>query len=304
MIWFVFFVIFLVLFQVKTKKYLNPYKLIMVFGKKGSGKTTFLTKIAIKNLRKGVTVYSTIDIPGTYKFKVDDIGKFTFKPYSVVLIDEVGMIWDNRDFKNFRSDVRDFFKFQRQYKLKVYLFSQTFDVDLKLRNLTDQMFLLTNKFRVFSVARRIDKRITIQKGDEGKPSTLADDYTFAPLLAPSSYIVTFIPRWVQFFNSYDPKPLPIIKSEYKPISEVQKEFLFNWSRYKYMFKKSVIRCSYQIDMLIKLICYKLHIPYTVIPRFIRVNFLFNFISIIVFPFKFLMKVLKFLKKKFMKLFKI
>ena len=27
-------------------KYRNPYKLIMVFGKKGAGKTTFLTKLA------------------------------------------------------------------------------------------------------------------------------------------------------------------------------------------------------------------------------------------------------------------
>jgi hypothetical protein len=298
MIWFFLFVGSLILFQVKTKKYLNPYKLIMVFGKKGSGKTTFLTKIAIKNLRKGITVYSTIDIPGTYKFDVNDIGKFTFNPYSVVLIDEVGMIWDNRDFKNFRTDVRDFFKFQRQYKLKVYLFSQTFDVDLKLRNLTDQMFLLTNKFRVFSVARRIDKRITIQKGEEGRPSTLADDYTFAPLLAPSSYIVTFIPRWVQFFNSYDPKPLPTIKSEYKPISDVQKEFLFNWSRYKYMFRLSVKKMSYQIDLLIKLICFKLHISYTVVPRFIRVNLLINLINIVKLPFKIMRKLLKLLKKSF------
>lgn len=207
---------FLVGFLKLTEGYINPYKLIMVFGKKGSGKTTFLTKVAIRAIAKGQIVYSTIEIPGTRLFNVNDIGKFTFQPNSIVLIDEVGMIWDNRNFKSFREDVRDFFKFQRQYKLTIYLFSQTFDVDLKLRNLTDEMYLLRNRFRVWSVARRIDKRITIQKAEEGKASSLVDDYQFAPLLAGGSLIITFIPRWVKFFNSYDPTPLPFVNYKFMP----------------------------------------------------------------------------------------
>lgn len=40
------------LFLKLTDKYVNPYKLIMIFGKKGSGKTTTLTKIALKELKK------------------------------------------------------------------------------------------------------------------------------------------------------------------------------------------------------------------------------------------------------------
>lgn len=222
--WTILIVIFIlmVLFLVLTKDFVNPYKLIMIFGKKGSGKTTFLTKTAINYLKKGYTVYSTIDIPGCITFDVNLIGKYTFKPESVVLIDEVGMIWDNRDFKNFRTDVRDFFKYQRQYKLRMYLFSQTFDIDLKLRNLTDEMYLLRNVARVWSVARRIDKRITIQKSeDSSKPGDLVDDYAFAPLLAPSSYIITFIPRWTSYFQSYAPKSLPIVNGRLMPLNEFQ-----------------------------------------------------------------------------------
>ena len=207
-----------------TDKYVNPYKLIMIFGKKGSGKTTFLTKVAMQNIKKGKVVYSTIDIPGTRLFKVENIGDFTFEPYSIVLIDEVGMIWDNRDFKKFKHEVRDFFKFQRQYKLTVYLFSQTFDIDLKLRNLTDRMYLLQNVARVFSIARRIDKRITISHGD-GDNSSLVDDYSFAPLLAPSSYIITFIPRWIVYFKSYDPKKLPLISYRQLNLSSSQEKYL-------------------------------------------------------------------------------
>lgn len=220
-----YFIIFCFVYDRLTRKYLNPYKLIMVFGKKGSGKTTFLTKIAINSIKQGKKVYSTIDIPGTYKFEVEKIGDYTFEPQSVILIDEVGMIWDNRDFKTFRKEVRDYFKFQRQYKNTVYLFSQTFDVDLKLRNLTDEMYLLSNKFRIFSIARRINKNITIQRAEEGsgRVSQLVDNYEFAPLFSHRSLIVTFIPRWVSFFKSYDPKKLNIIDSIYLEFTDDQQK---------------------------------------------------------------------------------
>ena len=79
--------IFYFIFDACTKSYLNPYKLIMIFGKKGSGKTTTLTKIAITDIRKGKKVYSTVKIPGTYYFNVSQIGIMTFEPNSTVLID-------------------------------------------------------------------------------------------------------------------------------------------------------------------------------------------------------------------------
>ena len=209
----------------------------MVFGKKGSGKTTYLTKQAYKHLRRGWKVYSTVAIPGVELFNVHDISQGrVFPEHSLVLIDEVGIIWDNRNFKNFSNNTRDYFKFQRQYKNKVILFSQTFDIDLKLRNLTDTMFLLKNGARIFSVARRIDKRITIQNGEDGKASTLVDDYRFAPLLSSGSIDITFIPRWVPFFSSYDPPIKEYVHSDLQVMTLMQhrllnaKYFLF----YKFM----------------------------------------------------------------------
>lgn len=224
------------LFDKLTSSYLNPYKLIMVIGKKGSGKTTYLTKVAIRSLSKGQTVYSTIDIPGTIVFDVNDIGNYTFVPNSVVLIDEVGLVWDNRDFKNFKPQCRNFFKYQRQYKLKVYLFSQTFDVDKKLRDLTDEMYLLRNVMRVWSVSRRIQKRLTIQQGTgEGNVSTLADDYEFVPLLSGHAFEVTFIPRWVSYFKSYNPPYLPMIKGKWLEMTDVQEYIMLDRHFYLYKF---------------------------------------------------------------------
>ena len=219
----IWFFIFIYVYDRCTRKYLNPYKLIFVFGKKGSGKTTYLTKIAISELRKGKKVYSTIEIPGTYLFDITQVGKMTFPPESVVLCDEIGMVWDARDFAKFPKSVRDFFKYQRQYKLKVYLFSQTFDVDKKIRDLCDEMWLLTNFCRIWSMHRRIIKKIGIKTAVDGS-STLTDDYKFdSPLFGGLKFI--FIPRWVVYFKSYDPKKLAFIDGKYMQMNDVQERWL-------------------------------------------------------------------------------
>ena len=138
------------------------------------------------------------------------------------------MIWDNRDYANFKPCVRDFFKLQRQYKLKVYLFSQTFDIDKKLRDLTDEMYLLENRFRVFSVQRRILKYITINNASNNSngTSSLVDEYKFDFILGGGLKIV-FIPRWVSFFESYNPKHLAYISGQYCDLNDIQTRYISN-----------------------------------------------------------------------------
>ncbi|MCI9438639.1 MAG: hypothetical protein HFH85_16055, partial [Lachnospiraceae bacterium] len=167
--------------MVMAVKFRNPYKLTMVFGKKGSGKTTFLVKQAVMHMRRGQTVYSTVYIPGAHLFDVQLIGNYTFPPESVVFIDEVGMIWDNRNFKAFRPEVRDWFKLQRHYHVKVYLFSQTFDIDIKLRNLTDEMYLCQCHMGFLSVARKIKRSIILVQPSGESESRIADSLEFVPL---------------------------------------------------------------------------------------------------------------------------
>lgn len=184
----------------------------MVFGKKGSGKTTFLAKTAYQYLKKGFSVYSTEKIPGVIQFQVENIGKVTFPENSVILIDEVGMIWDNRNFKTFKPEVRDYFKYQRHEKHIVYLFSQTFDVDIKLRNLTDCMYLCVNHFGWISIARKIKRSITLVHPQGDAESRIADDLEFEPLLfslfGAKTIIFTFIPRWAPLFDSHEKLGLP------------------------------------------------------------------------------------------------
>lgn len=219
-VWIVIIVLCFIRFQRFLSNYANPYKLYMIFGKKGSGKTTLLTKLAMNYVAKGYVVYSTVDVPGCRTFKAEDVGDFVFPEGAVIFFDEVGIIWDNRNFKNFRSEVRDYFKYQRQYKNTVYLFSQTFDIDLKLRNLTDAMYLCRNVGGIFSVARRIVRDVTLTEATDEKGSQIADTLSFVPwlsiLFGQKPALITFIPRYAPYFNSFAPPLRPLIFSENHP----------------------------------------------------------------------------------------
>lgn len=197
-------VAFLAFFHLATRKYLNPYKLIFIFAKKGQGKSTLLTKMALQHLKCGWDVYSTEPIPGCHLIAPEDIGYFEFPWHSLVVIDEIGMIWDNRNFKNFRPEVRDWFKLQRHRKIKVICASQSFDVDKKIRDLADDMFLLQKKFRVFSYGKRILKILDITEATGDSESRIVDNLKFDSLFWfwAGSRTLTFIPAWTKYFNTF------------------------------------------------------------------------------------------------------
>lgn len=204
------FCVLLFLFHWSTRKFINPYKLIMIFGKKGCGKSTTIAKLVQKHHKEGWICFSTIHCPNSYYIDPSIIGNYWFPENSVVFIDEVGMIWDNRDFKNFRPEVRDWFKYQRHNKVKVYLFSQTFDIDKKLRDLTDAMYLLVNKFRVFSYGKKISKIIVLTKSQAEQPGSISEDLQFEPaiLFFLGTRTLTFIPKYAKLFDSHSRLDIP------------------------------------------------------------------------------------------------
>ena len=211
-------IIFYVLYHVIA--YRNPYKLYMVFGNKGSGKTTLMTKLALQYKKKGWNVYCDREIPGCYLFKTEDFGKYAFPPNSLVLVDEVGLVWDNRNYKSFPEHVKIYFKYQRQYKNTVYLFSQSFDVDKKIRDLTDHLYIVQNFLNIFSIARRVTKHITVVHANKSAvgESKIADDYSIDSLLWfwCGTVRVTYIPHWVKYFKSFDPPQLPLSQADLLP----------------------------------------------------------------------------------------
>lgn len=206
------------LFCFLTDKYLNPYKLVMIFGKKGAGKTSLLVKLAMKYQRKGIKVYSTERIPGCYLVDPDDVGFYEFDPDSVLLIDEVSLVWGNRHFKDFKKEVEEWFRLQRHRRIRVFMFSQTFDVDKKIRDLTDELFLIEKRFRVFSYGKRIIKKIVLTAPTGDAPSKIAEQLAFDSLLFAffGARILTYIPRYINYYDSFCCRPLKIKEYEFVP----------------------------------------------------------------------------------------
>lgn len=234
---------------------------LRITGKKGAGKTTLLTKFAIKYLKKGYRVFSNVEIFGCYKLNPDDIGFYQFPPNSVILIDEVSLIWDNRNFKNFKPEVARYFRLLRHYRNICFCFSQNFDIDKKLRDLCDQLYLCTNIFGFLSVARKIRKSPTLhqpsrdQQTGSSQEGFITEDFTFYP---PTDWIWTYIPRYIKFFNSFELDPMPnASRKKYKFIDEPYLYKLTHYAFYKrdqlndmlLQYKKNVRenRFSFEVD---------------------------------------------------------
>lgn len=222
----------LLVFHLLTKKFLDPFPTYMVVGKKGSGKTTTMIRLIYHHLRKGWNVYCTDHIEGTTFIDHRQIGRLKMQPNSVLFVDEVGMIWDARKYKDFPDHLRDFFKLSRHHRIKIYLFSQTFDVDKKIRDLTDGMYLVTKFARVFSYAKRIIMVPDLVKPSALGPARVDDVLKFDSIFFfwCGSRMLTFIPKYAGLFDSHvvpdlstDPGKLPPMV--YHPPVHVPKKLL-------------------------------------------------------------------------------
>lgn len=187
-------------------KWNNEYKLIFLFGKKGSGKTTLLIRYMTEYHKKGYSVYTnmkTCQLPYVQVIDVDKLGEYVAKPKSMIALDEVGTIYDARKFKSFKDEVRDYYKYQRQYKNVVIMTSQSWDVDKKIRDLTDK-FYLCGKIGPISYARQIVRHITLTEPVGDSESRIADKLQFKPL----SYKISWIPKWSKLYESFSPPERP------------------------------------------------------------------------------------------------
>lgn len=202
----------------------NPYKLEMVIGKKGSGKTTDIQRRTFDGLARGWTVYSSTPVAGARLFDPKTLAMSSLPENSLVLIDEAGIIWHNRDYKNFGGDMKNYFKLQRHYKHKVVLYSQSWDVDKVLRELCDTIWIMKNYFGCYSISRHVIRTISvISAKDMRGEGHIADDLQYDPLIFfwCGAVRFTFIPKYMPFFDSYEVEEKP--RAEYKelPIPDVK-----------------------------------------------------------------------------------
>lgn len=218
----------------------NPYTSTIIFGKKGTGKTTYMAKLALKYHRKGWKVYSSSPIAYAQTFDPLLLTEYTFPKNSVILVDEVGLVWNNRDFKNFDKRLTEFFKYLRQYRLKIYMFSQAFDVDKKIRDTMDYIYI-AKRFGDFGVLRGISKIQGIGTDSDGM-GQLVDTYAYNFF----DIKITYLPRYYGLFNSYNPPNRPVVEHRlYYDVVEY-----FSWTNFlKMKFNKIIKSVLYFVKLL-------------------------------------------------------
>lgn len=144
------------------------------FGVPGSGKTSIAAWIARSSIKHHYKVLSNVPIKDTYKLEENDLGTFDMSfdgDGCHVIYDEATVNGlDNRNFKEFsKSNKPTYFSLHRHMNNRVDVFSQDYDVDLKIKGRagTKGLFHLTRSpIPGFVIYRRIQKIFFIKKDDK------------------------------------------------------------------------------------------------------------------------------------------
>lgn len=183
------------------------------FGTPGSGKSTLLTKYAIRELRKlksGKSAYKHVltnfPVYGCEQVQVSDLGRYEIEN-SLILIDEITLDCDSRDYKNFSVALKNFFTLHRHVGNDVIYFMQDPSrVDKSIRNVTYSLYYVSSPitpfFRRFTVARRVFRNFDINEYS----SELILGYRFPKLkemIFLSTMKICYRPFYYKYFNSFD-----------------------------------------------------------------------------------------------------
>ena len=213
------------------------------FGVPGCGKTTFLTKLAVDELKCKHSIYNThkffknkfirilcsflsvfpfigkfFRVPryekvytnfyckGAERIKFSDLGNYCIRN-SLIIIDEITLDADNRNFKSFPESVRDFFILHRHLGNDIIYATQSYElVDKKIRQLTQDLWYLNRSvvpgLRAFSYSKRIYREININE----HTSELTLGYRFCNLIERffvSNSKICFRAKYYKYFDSYD-----------------------------------------------------------------------------------------------------
>ena len=178
------------------------------FGLPGSGKTTFLTMLAQKELikmQKGKSCYKHVLTNfycyGCEKIDYKDLGSYEIED-SLILLDELTLDADSRNFKQFDEAHKKFFLLHRHYGCDVIYFTQQYDgIDKKIRDITQELYFVKKIF-CFSHAKKIFRILDINE----MTKEIVNGYRFSKLfdiLFNKCSKWCFRPKWYKYFDSWE-----------------------------------------------------------------------------------------------------
>lgn len=181
------------------------------FGVPGSGKTTNLVKIAIKEQKRLIERYDRIltincKIAGCEEIQWEDLAKY--KMYnSLILIDEISSLADNREFKKFLKEHRDLFLMHRHLGNDIIWATQNYEkVDKTIREITQELWYMKKSIipilKELTTSKRIYRNIAINENT----SELTLGYRFCNIIEgflTTNNEITIRRLYYKYFNSYD-----------------------------------------------------------------------------------------------------
>lgn len=177
------------------------------FGVPGVGKSTILAKEYKKNRRHYDHIYTVnLQLSGVEMIKKEDLEKYKFKN-TLILWDEITMDADNREFKSFSKELRDFVLLHRHLGCDIIYATQNFEnVDKKVRDLTVELWYMSKSvvplLRSFTTSKRIYRNVNINE----HTSELTLGYRFCNFIESifvSNFRICFRRRYYKYFDTHD-----------------------------------------------------------------------------------------------------
>lgn len=194
----------------------------LYFGLPGCGKTTLLTKLALKYIKsaKYKNVYCNIrlNIPNVIYVDNEEIGLYNLSE-GVLLIDEGTLFADSRSYKTFPKHLIKFFLMHRHYFLDIVIFTQQWDaIDKKIRVITDKVYYVYKPFPlgiVLTKYYRIPYGIIIpdpKKDDSQKLGEIVQGYCKPSFIKRLFCGRVYRPKYYKYFDSWEREELPPLEN--------------------------------------------------------------------------------------------
>lgn len=179
------------------------------FGLPGSGKSTFLTRIAQKELKriargksKYLHVLTNFYCEGCECVEYKDLGNYDISD-SLILLDEITLDADSRNFKQFDAAHKHFFLMHRHYNCDVIYFTQQYDgVDKKIRDITSNLYFVKKRL-MFTVATKIYRTLDINELTKEIVQGYRFCNWFERWFLGGTHQICYRPKWYKFFDSWD-----------------------------------------------------------------------------------------------------
>lgn len=193
------------------------------FGLPGCGKSTCLAQKAKYFQKLGYRVFCLEDYPvdGCYLFKWSDLGVYDMSN-SVILIDEITLYADSRNYKLFGEIVKRFFILHRHYHIDIYYWTQFVErIDKTIRDITTCLYYL-RPAGMFTYSVRVDRFINIDKEN----CDIKVGYKLPNVISlilfgwfSGSFQLCYRPKYYQYFDSFEAPPLT--KKDFPLYTKVQ-----------------------------------------------------------------------------------